>query len=108
MISVRVLQKKLNLWLNYNFPNATADDQFKGIVEEIGELAHAELKTKQCIRGYTEEKGMFEIKDAIGDIFIYLCNYCNKKDIDMEECIDIAYDTIMKRDWQKNPDNGEE
>lgn len=106
-MNIRVLQERLHQWLDYNFPNATSNDQFIGIVEEVGELAHAELKTKQKIRGYTEEKGMEEIKDAVGDIFIYLCNYCNKKDIDIEECIDIAYDTIMKRDWQNNPD-GEE
>lgn len=102
-MKIAELQNNLKEWLDYNFPDATSEDQFFGIVEEVGELAHAELKTKQQIRGYTEKKRMEEVKDAVGDIFIYLCNYCNRRKIKMDECIEMAYNTIMKRDWQNNP-----
>jgi len=100
-------QNNLKSWLNYNFPDSTSDAQLKGVMEELGELCHADLKTEQNIRGYTEEKGKAEIEDAVGDIFIYLINYCNRKQISFCDCVNTAYCEIMKRDWQNNPENGE-
>lgn len=97
-------QNDLNNWLNYNFPNTTSDQQIKGVMEELGELCHADLKCQQGIRGYDSEKEEAELKDAVGDIIIYLTNYCNKKNINLKECIVNAYSEIAKRDWINNPD----
>ena len=102
-----LLQEELNTWLNHNFPDTTSDKQLKGVMEELGELCHADLKSDQGIRGYTPKKTRAETMDAIGDLVIYLINYCNKKEISFKECIFMAKDTIMKRDWVKNPTNGE-
>lgn len=97
------LQSELCDWLNYNFPRATSDQQLKGVMEELGELCHADLKTEQKIRGYDDVRGREEIKDAVGDLTIYLINYCNVNQMKFSECIDLAYQTIKKRDWIKNP-----
>lgn len=105
--SLSLLQTILKNWLNYNFPESTSDDQFKGVVEEIGELARADLKHIQGIRGFdNEEKYESKMKDAIGDIVIYLINYCTRKNIKFYECIELAIEEIMKRDWIKNTLNG--
>jgi len=99
------LQSDLKKWLAYNFPNATSDQQLKGVVEELGELCHADLKSEQGIRGYNnKEKTMHKMKDAIGDLVIFLINYCNVKEISFTECLNLAYFEIKKRDWIKNPD----
>ena len=37
-----LLQEELNTWLNYNFPDTTSDKQLKGVMEELGELCHAD------------------------------------------------------------------
>lgn len=103
IVDLIVLQEELKEWLDHNFPNATADQQFKGIVEELGELAHADLKTEQNIRGYDAIKWDHEVKDAVGDIVIYLINWCNTKDISFFECLNLALMTIKNRDWIKNP-----
>lgn len=103
---IDLIQDELKKWLDHNFPDSTADQQFFGIVEEVGELSHAELKHKQGIRGYNDEKAMAEIKDAVGDIAIYLINYCNRKGIVFADCVEIAYNEIMKRDWQENKNTG--
>lgn len=99
-------QKNLNSWLEHNFPETTSDQQLKGVMEELGELCHADLKTAQGIRGYTQEKAQDEIMDAVGDIVIYLINYCNTRNISFRDSVGMAYSTVMKRDWIKDPTGG--
>jgi len=93
-------------WLNHNFPNTTSDQQLKGVMEELGELCHADLKQEQGIRGYNKEKSEAEIKDAVGDIIIYLTGYCIKKEVLISDCIETALNEVLKRDWIKNPETG--
>jgi NTP pyrophosphatase (non-canonical NTP hydrolase) len=76
-----------------------------GIVEEIGELAHAHLKEEQKIR--TNENHDANAKDAVGDVFIYLMGYCISRGWSLEECIERAWDEVKKRDWNTNKHNGE-
>lgn len=45
-----------------------------GIFEEAGELCHAQLKLEQGIRG-SREGHELAMRDAIGDISIYMMNY---------------------------------
>jgi NTP pyrophosphatase (non-canonical NTP hydrolase) len=63
-------------WLDKNFPGhkQSARNQFYGIVEEVGELAHVVLKQSQGIR-YKESEIRPKIVDAIGDILIYIVGY---------------------------------
>ena len=102
------LQQELNTWLNHNFPDTNPDQQLKGVMEELGELCHADLKATQGIRGYTQETAQEPIMDAVGDIVIYLIGYCNTKDISFKACVEMARNEVLKRDWIKNPENGKE
>ena len=107
LMELKILQEQLLLWLDHNFPETNSDMQLKGVVEELGELAHADLKHQQGIRGYKDvAKTKAEIMDAVGDINMYLMNYCNKMGIDYAECILFAWNTIKQRDWIKYPDTG--
>jgi NTP pyrophosphatase (non-canonical NTP hydrolase) len=106
MKNLNNLQIDLKPWLFHNFPEATSDQQLKGVMEELGELCHADLKCEQKIRDYTSKKTDDAIKDAIGDLVIYLCNYCTTKGIVFNDCIDIAFNEIIKRDWVKYPIDG--
>ena len=68
------LQESLYDWQLYNFGDQDNERVLMGICEEAGELCHSHLKLEQSIRGTPaeHEAGM---RDAVGDIMIYLLNY---------------------------------
>lgn len=99
------IQEQIDRWRGYNFPKATPDQQFMGMTEELGELAHAILKGQQGIRGYSPEDTA-EIKDAIGDLMIYLLNFCSMHEWSALEILQDVWDEVKERDWQANPEDG--
>lgn len=38
-----------------------------------------------------------ELRDAIGDVFVTLCNVCFTSDLELIECVDDAYNVIRDR-----------
>lgn len=93
-------------WLQHNFPNQLPHEALLGLIEEVGELAHAHLKFGQGIRGINELEYKHQATDAIGDIMIYLASYCNTNGIDMAKCLETAWKEVNKRDWIRYPTNG--
>lgn len=69
--------QRRNTWVAHNFPttdgagNIPMLETCEGVIEELGELAHASLKAKQNIRG-TPDQHEADAKDAIGDLTVYL------------------------------------
>jgi len=100
------IQEKMVEWLQHNFPNSGWQDQFMGVVEEVGELSHSLLKQKQGIRG-TYEQHEADAIDAVGDIAIYLLALCIRRGWDFEKIVNDTFDVVMKRDWKARP-NGPE
>ena len=66
--------------------NGTAIGQATKTLEEVAELFDA------LNRNHTED-----IMDAIGDIYVTLRGVCVTADIDMDECINQAYNEIKDR-----------
>lgn len=100
-------QRELENWTNHNFPNTNPDEQLLGVVEELGELSHAVLKRKQGIRkGKDEDASLAEEIDAIGDLVVFLTNYCNQRGLVLQDVIYHTWQEVKKRDWQKFPKNG--
>jgi NTP pyrophosphatase (non-canonical NTP hydrolase) len=60
--------------------------QYTKLMEEAGELASAILKHDK-----------FEIKDAIGDMVVVLTNLAHLENMEIEDCIDSAYNEIALR-----------
>lgn len=104
-LTFRQLQQEQAPWAKHNFPNNLNYHQLLGLVEEVGELAHAHLKMDQNIRG-TKEEHMAEAKDAIGDIIVFLSGYCNLMGIDFQDAVETAWNTVKQRDFVKFPRNG--
>ena len=105
------LQQELIRWEKYNFPNTFNLEQFIGIVEEVGELAHYVLKSSQGIREAIDKKGnkvsvKEKMEDAVGDIAIFLINYCSHVNIDFGEALMRTWDEVKQRDWRKYPIDG--
>lgn len=82
------LQKERGPWAAKNFPDSVQNRQYHqrlGVLEEIGELAQAQLKEEQGIRG-TAEEHQANAKDAIGDLTVFLAGVCDEACVLMEEC----------------------
>lgn len=120
-------QYEVGKWAEKNFKREgrvyEAIDPFYGVVEEVGELSRAILKGKQNIRSYAEfantdidtvkdaikekeAKVQAKIKDAIGDIMIYLLDYCYRNKLDLQDILRDTWEEVGSRDWIKYPKNG--
>jgi NTP pyrophosphatase (non-canonical NTP hydrolase) len=92
------------LWSEWNFGKHPAWHPLLGIQEEVGELAHAFLKRTQGIRKNQDHDAA--IRDAVGDIVIYLMDFCSCEGIDLQEAVEEAWDTVRKRNWKADPTSG--
>jgi len=104
-LPIQVIQEESGYWRSHNFPGATASQQLLGAVEEMGELAHAFLKREQGIRG-TDEEHAAAIKDAVGDVLVYLMGFCDTQGLQILDCVNDAWDEVKDRDWVKYPGSG--
>lgn len=105
------LQDELAPWVEKNFPHTYPAGVLPyrpllGIVEEVGELAHSHLKQEQGIRGTPEEHETAG-KDALADIFVYMCDYATQRGWDVHETVEHVWRKVVsKRDWTQNKING--
>jgi len=67
-------------------PNSTPDVQLLKAMSEMGELADATIK-------HDKEA----VIDAVGDVMVCLINYCALQDIQLVDCMEVAYDQIKNR-----------
>lgn len=105
MITLRRLQAEVYVWSLKNFPDKKQYQPLLGVAEEVGELCHAHLKTEQGIRG-DAKKHYDDSVDAVGDIIIYLADYCAQNNIDFEMAVYNTWEKVKKRDWQVDKQNG--
>ena len=63
-----------------------APKQFMKIVEELGEIARADIKSNEA-----------EVEDGIGDVFVTVILYALMKGKDPKECLNIAWNEIRDR-----------
>lgn len=104
--SLRAFQSMHRSWLLHNFPDQPRTDPLLGLVEEVGELAHAHLKFGQSIRGVDRAEYFRQATDAIGDIMIYIASYCNANNLDMAQCLEETWEVVSERDWIEYPETG--
>lgn len=95
MSSYAEIEMKVLQWAEARriIPNATPQAQLNKALEELAELFKAE-----------SQKNMAGIKDGVGDVLVCLINYCALKDINLTECLYLAYDEIKDRKGTLLPD----
>lgn len=98
------LQYVCEVWASYNFPNKKPYQPLLGVSEEVGELCHAHLKQEQGIRNISDFQN--DKVDAVGDIIIYLADYCNQNKINMQLAVVETARKVFKRDWKKYKKDG--
>jgi len=104
-LQLSTLQKERDEWVARNFPGDKVEDSVMGAVEELGELAHHWLKMKQQIRG-TEQEHIDGMLDAVADCVIFLAGVASHLGADYGELVNDTWNTVMKRDWQADPQRG--
>lgn len=104
-MNFRELQEKHGQWAETNFPNAEKWEPLVGMQEELGELSHAFLKMHQGIRVNEDHEG--KMVDAVGDILIYMADFCNRNGIDMQEALETTWAEVKERDWKNNKQDGQ-
>ena len=67
-------------------PNSTPETQLLKAMSEMGELADATIKGDRL-----------DVMDAVGDVMVCLVNYCALQDINLVDCMELAYDQIKDR-----------
>ncbi len=92
------LQAELIPWQAHNFPGRPPWHPVLGVGEEAGELMHSYLKEVQDIRG-TAAEHQAKGRDAIGDIIVYLADYCNARGWNLEEIVREVWPKVRERDW---------
>ena len=103
--NLKKVQEEISQWTTYNFgTNRDYITPFLGVVEEVGELSHALLKQKQDIR--INENHEENIKDAVGDIFIFLLDFCNLKGYNFGEILTKTWSEVRERDWVNDKEKG--
>ncbi len=101
-----VFQEHVAMWrAKQPFAKAPSHTLLLGVMEEVGELSHAHLKTEQGIRG-TKEEHDAKKRDAIGDILVFLAGYCEQEGFQLEQCRQEAWDQVKDRDWTLYPLTG--
>lgn len=99
MKTLSEIQIEIARWTLMNFPNHSSIAPLLGLQEELGELSHHYLKMMQGIRNNENHKE--GIKDAIGDLMIYLMDFCNEEELNLESIIEETWDKVKQRDWNK-------
>lgn len=104
-ITLRQLQDEQRPWVARNFPGRPSWYPLLGVMEEVGELAHAHLKGEQGIR-YTPDEVRAKKVDAVADIVTFLADYCSAEAIDLQAAIDKTWPEVRERDWAGDPTKG--
>lgn len=103
---LRELQAEHAEWMRRNF----GDDMepwrpLLGLMEELGEIAHAFLKRRDGIR--LSEDHLAKMRDGAGDLVIFLAGFATTMGFDLEGAVAETWAKVKRRDWRKCPKDGE-
>ena len=87
-MSYAAIEMKILQWSEARkiIPRATPQSQLNKALSELSELFAAE-----------SQADMNGVQDGVGDVMVCLINYCALRDIDLVECMELAYDEIKDR-----------
>lgn len=87
-----ILVAKINEWADErNLKQADPKIQWMRITEEVGEIRDVLLKPTK----FTDP--LIALKDAIGDTLVTIIVLAHQLDLDVTECLSIAYEEIKNR-----------
>jgi len=98
---LNLLQRQVAAWSERNFPDQPAENPLLGVGEEYGELTHAVLKDKQGIRLDESDVSTEAEMDAVGDMVIFLADFCSRRGYNIGDCVEMAWEgKVQTRNWE--------
>ena len=94
MKGLDTIQNEIAIWHIRNFPKSNAEKMLIGMMEELGELAHANLKGSELNKNLSIEE-----RDALGDIVIFLLEYCNMRNFRFVDILNETWTKVKRRDY---------
>lgn len=91
---VEVLQERLFDWQKRTYPMSNVWTDIAGIAEEFGELASTQINIFVGRETEGFEDNEEAMKDAIGDMMVYLGQLAAKHGLSLEECYEHAADEV--------------
>ena len=87
-MSYASVENQIIIWAQQRriIPNSTPEVQLLKAMFEMRELADATIK-------HDREA----VIDAVGDVMVCLVNYCALQDLNLVDCMEVAYDQIKNR-----------
>ena len=104
MINLSNYQTRFQEWQKRNFGGCELSDMIHGMSEEVGEMNHWYLKSKQGIRGVTSEEAKHKMADAFVDTVVFGMQAMTALGVDVEGTLTRTFEEVLKRDWLNNPD----
>ena len=101
------LNNQLDLWNNLNKNNTLQEVQqyIKEVIElreEVGELAKSIRKSSTNMGIDKNKLNHYDtVESEVADVFIVLCNVCNKLDIDLYKALKDKEQENIRRTWKK-------
>src|SRR5882757_7645845 len=92
------LQYDVLQWQARNFPDCAEWELALGVCEEAGELAQCVLKLHRRMR--KEEFDEAKLKDAVGDIVVFLIGVCGARGWRLSEVVSSTADEVLRRSWR--------
>ena len=87
MADINLLTEKIDEWaIDRNLDTAEPEKQMLKMIEEVGELAEGLAKGN-----------LDKIIDSVGDVYVVLTILTLQMDLDISDCIAIAYEEIRNR-----------
>lgn len=96
-VQLSELQAKVKEWQGANFGEVQVWELVLGACEEVGELAHCVLKRHRSMD--RQEDLEARMRDAIGDIVVFLMGVCEEEKWDIGEIIKETVGTVVERKW---------
>lgn len=97
---VRKVQSLTHDWRMDQFPDTTPKDQLIGAMQEVGELCEIEAKSTFEYQEFGGDNDA-ELQKELGDIFVYLMGYASLRGFDVDECIEMAANEVLTRNWDE-------
>lgn len=94
------LQKRVVEWQSENFPGCQEWELALGVCEEGGELARSILKLHRKMRKLNADES--SLRDAIGDIVIFLFGICASRGWRMSVILQSTGEQVLKRKWKRS------
>jgi len=89
-LDLNILQDEVSLWSRHNFGDQPTVNPLLGAVEELGELDEHYTRWKNArdtgdLLG-DKDTHHANTEDAVGDMMIYLADYCGRAGLNMAQC----------------------